>query len=40
MHKEAQAVRVTAPPQEPPKPVPQALFPGEAEVPLLKTRKK
>lgn len=45
MHKEASGVRngtaPAAPPApEPVKPVPQALFPGEAEAPVLRTRKK
>lgn len=45
MHKEAQkevlVVRSgTATAPEPAKPVPQALFPGEAEAPVLRTRKK
>ncbi len=48
MHKETVTGRGTpsvmpasTPPPDPPKPVPQALFPGEAqEVPVLRTRKK
>ncbi len=47
MHKEASTGRVSLPASTPPtpaptlvKPVPQALFPGEAEVPILRTRKK
>jgi len=47
MHKEAAAGRVALPASAPPapsptivKPVPQALFPSEAEAPVLRTRKK
>ncbi|MCM2250496.1 MAG: transcriptional regulator NrdR [Geothrix sp.] len=45
MHKEAAGARNGATPAAPPapeavKPVPQALFPGEAEAPVPRTRKK
>ncbi|HEY3399729.1 MAG TPA: transcriptional regulator NrdR [Geothrix sp.] len=45
MHKEATGVRIRTTPAAPPapepvKPIPQALFPGEADAPVLRTRKK
>jgi len=45
MHKEAATGRAVVPTPSVPspssvKPIPQALFPGEAEAPVLRTRKK